>query len=95
MTLKLAEDLESRLKERAARLGLEPDAYASKLIEQGLAAPHPNQATLDLLAKWDEEEATDDPEEIARRNREFEEFKESLNRSRLEMEGPNARKPFP
>ena len=66
-----------------------------RLIEEGLAKPVPDQATLDLLEKWDREQATDDPEEIARRQKEVEEFMEGMNRNRLEMEGPNARKIYP
>ena len=95
MTLTLPSEIEARLKEEASRQGLDPAEYASRLIEQGLPRPQPNQATLDLLARWDAEDATDDPEEIARRQREAEEFMQSLARSRVEMEGPNARKLWP
>src|SRR5690349_1112420 len=39
----------------------------------------PNQATIDLLARWDEEDATDDPAEIARRCEEAEALQRELN----------------
>jgi hypothetical protein len=41
--------------------------------------PVVDQATLDLLAKWDAEDATDDPAEIARRQEEWEEFRKAMN----------------
>lgn len=47
----------------------------------------PVDPTLDLIARWDAEDATDDPDEIVRRQREAEEFMQSLARSRREMEG--------
>ena len=54
-----------------------------------------DRATLDLLAQWDREDQTDDIQEIARRNRDFEELKEGLNRNRTESGGPDARRVFP
>jgi hypothetical protein len=54
-----------------------------------------DHATLDLLDKWDREQATDDPDEIDRRQREVEQFKAAMNRNRLEMEGPNSRRLYP
>ena len=95
MTLTLRAEIEARLMEEASRQGLDPAEYAGRLIEQGLPRQGPNQATLDLLARWDAEDATDDPEEIARRRREAEEFMQSLARTRVDMEGPNARKLWP
>ncbi len=38
-----------------------------------------NQAALAVLRQWDEEDKTDDPEEIARRQAEWEEFKKGMN----------------
>jgi hypothetical protein len=95
MTITLPPEIESRLHGQATRLGIEATEYAMRLIEEGLAKPAPDQATLDLLERWDREQATDDPEEIARRQKEVEEFMEGMNRNRLEMEGPNARKIYP
>ena len=42
----------------------------------------PNRATLELLAQWDREDATDDPAEIARREAELKELKKALNENR-------------
>jgi len=95
LTITVPPEMESQLHGRASRLGIEAGEYAMRLIEEGLAKPVADQATLDLLEKWDREQATDDPEEIARRQREVEEFMEGMNRNRLEMEGPNARKIYP
>ena len=38
-----------------------------------------NQAAIEMLDQWDEEDKTDDPEEIARRVAEWEEFKKGMN----------------
>ncbi len=81
------------MQDEARRKGIDAAEYASKLLEQAL--PHPDQATLDLLAKWKAEDCTDDPEEIARREAEFEEFKAGMNRNQIESDGPNARIPYP
>ena len=95
MTLTLSPELEARLRAEAARRGMDPSQFAAGLIEKAMQIPHEDQATLDLLAKWDAEDATDDPAEIERQRREGEEFMQGLNRNRLEMEGPNSRKPWP
>lgn len=97
MTITIPADLETRLRSEAARLGIEPEQYATRLIADSLApSPSPGGQSLhDLFAQWDAEDQTGDPAEIARRNEEFEEFKRAMNRNRLESEGPNARIPFP
>lgn len=97
MTITVSKDLEERLRSQAMLRGIEPDAYAARLLEQGLAAnaDESRDPTLDLIDQWDAEDATDDPEEIARRQKEAEEFMESLAKSRIEMEGPHARKLWP
>ena len=38
-----------------------------------------NQAAIEMLNQWDEEDKTDDPEEIARRVADWEEFKKGMN----------------
>ena len=95
MTLTLPAELEERLMQRASQLGLSADEYARSLIERELSQPVPDRATLDLLAKWRAEDETDDPAELARREAEFEEFKQAMNESKRQAEGPNARIPFP
>jgi hypothetical protein len=99
LSINIPPDAESRLKSEAERQGLEVAEYVARLVVEHLptpaAGPVRDQATLDLLAQWDREDATDDPEEIARRERDWEELREALNRNRLESGGPNARKVFP
>jgi hypothetical protein len=93
MTITLRPEVESRLQDAARREGVEPGEYANKLLDDAL--PHPNRSTIDLLNKWEADNWTDDPEEIARQQAEGEEFMRSLAQSRIEMEGPNARKLWP
>ena len=95
LTIVLPPETENRLEGEASRHGVAPADYARKLIEDGLAKRNVDQVSIDLLDKWERENATDDPEEIARRQIEFEEFKGGMNRNRLEMEGPNSRKIYP
>jgi hypothetical protein len=100
LMLNLSEELESRLKSEAERRGLAAPEFAMQLIKAGLHVDAEiqkklNQPTLDLLAKWQAEDATEDPIELARRHREWEEFSAAMNRNRLESDGPNARIPYP
>ena len=100
MTIRLPNDIEDRLIAEAERRGVTPDEYATKLLGEQLPPapkPQPQQRNSleELFAQWEAEDHTDDPEEIARRQQEFEEFKQAMNQNRLDMEGPNSRKPFP
>jgi hypothetical protein len=95
LTLSLPLEVEIRLKGEAERQGLDVADYATKLIEAALPKPAVDQATIDLLDSWDREQATDDPEEIARRQIEVREFMDGMNRNRLEMEGSASRKIYP
>jgi hypothetical protein len=100
MVITIPPDLEARLRGEAARRGEDAAEYARRLIERGLAPPaanggRDNRASLAVLDQWERQTATTDPAELARRNAEFEAFKEAMNRNRLEAEGPDARKVFP
>jgi hypothetical protein len=93
LMIDLTEQLEARLREEALRRGVQTAEYAKLLIEQGLtprAGPSQNQSTLDLLDRWEQEDQTDDPAELARRASETEEIKRALNENRT-----SGRKPFP
>ena len=85
LTINIPPETERRLKTEAARAGVEESEYARRLIEQALpqAKPVGDQATLDLLAKWDAEDATEDSIEIVRRQREWEEFRKSMNQNSI------------
>lgn len=95
MTLTLPPEIESRLNEEARRQGIEPAALAVKLLGEKLPPEKPTQSLAELFEQWAREDATDDPAEIERRNRELDEFMEGLNRNRLEMEGPGSRRLWP
>lgn len=95
LTIALPPDTETRLNNVASRRGLAPAEYARELIEEGLAKSSVDQVTIDLLDEWDREQATEDPEEIAKRERETREFMEGMNRNRLEMEGSDSRRIYP
>ena len=82
LVIDLAPGVESRLEQEAAKKGFEPSEYAGRLIENGLPAQvtERQQSILAMLDAWDAEDETDDPVEIAARQAEWEEFKESINR---------------
>ena len=42
-----------------------------------------NQGAIDLLNQWREEDATDNPEELARREADWQEFKKGMNENSL------------
>jgi hypothetical protein len=104
LTISLPAEAEARLRERAQAVGQDPARYAAQLLTEELAGPissvasgtqGANAATLKLLEQWEHDEQTDDPAELARRQREGEELMENLNRNRREMEGDQARKLWP
>ncbi len=82
LQIELTDDTEKLLKREAERQGIGPEELAKSLIEKSFVVGPPDTATLELLAKWDERDATDDPAEIERRNRDFEEFKNAINETR-------------
>jgi hypothetical protein len=84
MTITLHQDVQEKLLREASRLGVPPEEFARRAIEEKLAASDAtgrNQALLDVLDEWDREDATDDDAEIARRQQDFEEFKRAINSS--------------
>ncbi|MGD0769999.1 MAG: hypothetical protein ABSB42_17580 [Tepidisphaeraceae bacterium] len=98
LIIDLNAEAESRLKTAATRQGIKPEAYAKQIIEEHLPASDDggtSQATLELLARWDAEDATTDAEEIASRRKEVDDFKNAMNENRLQAEGPGSRKIYP
>ena len=80
LIVSISPDLEQKLRLEAAHKGPDVADYARDLLEQHFSAPRePDRATLDLLAKWDAEDATDDPAELQKRQQDWEELKQSLN----------------
>jgi hypothetical protein len=82
VTIELSPDETSRLEAEARRRGLETDEAAKRLIVERLPSEQPGAATLALLKQWEEEDETDDPEEIARRIKDWEEFRDEINETR-------------
>ncbi len=95
MKIILTPEIETRLQAEASRQGIPVNDFAKKLIETALLRPLPDYATIALLDRWEQEQATDDPEEIARRQLEIEKFKEGMNRNRLEIEGAESNPVYP
>jgi len=92
LSIDLTPALEARLRDEAKRQGVAPEVYAVSVLERqlrngptplgNLAAPKPapgGNSLSALFTEWAAEDATDDPEEIARRQREWEELKRSIN----------------
>ena len=73
---------QAKLEAVAVKRGLSPAECARQLLAASLPDPVSTDRTLDLFATWDAEDATDDPEEIERRNREWEAFKTNMNENR-------------
>lgn len=83
LTIELTPEQEARL-ECAARVQGKPTAEIVRELIEGLPprTQTPAERTQALFDRWAEEDATDDPEEIARREQEFEEFKANMNANR-------------
>jgi hypothetical protein len=81
LTLNLPTDLENRLRLEAERRGVEPESFALSLLEKHLVSQtvSPSNSLARLFAEWDAEDATTDPQELARRQKEWEELRASLN----------------
>ena len=83
LTIDLTPEEEARLRAAARQRGLAAEECVRKLISD-LPVVAPEDKTLELFAQWAAEAATDDPDEIAARNREWEEFRENMNGARRE-----------
>ena len=99
MTLILTPNTETRLRELAARRGQAPEDVIDALVQREMTADAPitenpampltaqTDPTLALFAQWAIEDATDDPEEIARRQKEGDELMAALQANRFSLEG--------
>jgi hypothetical protein len=82
LTLNLTPEEERRVRKAAAR-GFNVEAMLHALIAGLPDAPETQEdRTLALIQQWREEDATDDPEELARRDSELAEFKANMNANR-------------
>jgi plasmid stability protein len=84
LMIELSDDEQARLQAAAARDGVSAEECAREILVAHLPPERPGDRTLELFAQWEAEDATDDPEEIARRNGEWEEFKANINATRAE-----------
>ncbi|MBI2298453.1 MAG: hypothetical protein HYU66_05790 [Armatimonadetes bacterium] len=76
---------EARLRAAAERQGIAAEECARRLITEHLSGELTEEARLtrELFARWEAEDATDDPEELAARERELAEFMANMNANRL------------
>jgi hypothetical protein len=98
LTLDVSPEVKNRLQVVAAERGIAPEQYALQILEERMVAELPNGAdtggnlgqagageqdpTLALFARWKAEDATDDPEELARRQADWETFRDHVNATR-------------
>src|SRR5450432_833859 len=94
MTITISRELEGRLKSAALRKGVGASELASLLLESALESEQSTQRTIDVLEQWERDNATNDPDEIARRVQEFEQFSHAMNQNRIDSDGPDARTPY-
>ena len=95
MTISLPKDIKTRLIEEAKRQGVNVETYVATLLTSATSktpATNPSNSLSELFEKWRQEQATNDPAEIDRRTQDEAEFMQAMNRNRVEMEGPDARK---
>jgi len=81
MTITLPNEIENLVRSAAVRSGVDADTFVTQLIVKHLPTTAIDQATIDLLNQWSQEDKTDDPAEIQRRREQFTDFAKSLNES--------------
>ena len=93
LMLELPSDVQEALSQAAHRQGQTPEQAALETLRRAYVPPSaPNarpaaNALSALFAEWDAEDATDDPEELATRQREGNELIASLQANRMNFEG--------
>jgi hypothetical protein len=86
-------DEEALLRAEAQTHGVPVEECARHILARQLQAPLNAQPTLLLLESWDREDATDNPEELAARQREWSELDKALASGRLLLRGPETETP--
>jgi len=81
------DELMSRRSEIAPGAVLEVKVYAPEAAPQ---IDQENQALINLLHSWRQEDATDDPQELERRDAETDALMSNLQAGRLSLRGPEA-----
>ena len=93
ITIELKPEIQDRLCRESQQRGVDPAEIVQQLIESAFPAEltdeerrqaqiAKNQKANELLRRWREEDATDEPEEIARAEAQREEFKRNMNLNR-------------
>ena len=92
VTLELKPEIEAEVTRQANAQGVALSEQIDRLIAEAIRRQPPlaplsteaqkekNQAAIELLNQWDDEDETDDPEEIVRRQAEWEGFKTGYER---------------
>jgi hypothetical protein len=89
LQIELTPEEEARLTAAAQEQGVDPAECARRVLSEHLPpidsedrSAKAKDRTIELFEQWEAEDATDDPEEIARRIQEWEELKAGLNANR-------------
>jgi len=95
VTLELRPEEVTALRSRATAEGVDVETVLHRLVAKIAPPPAPEaqgkreltekqKGAIALMQAWRQEDETDDPEELAERDRELEEFKANMNRWRAE-----------
>ena len=95
LTLELRPEEFTALHSRTDAEGVDVETVLHRLVAQIVPPPAPEargqrelsekqKGAIGLMQAWRQEDETDDPEELAERDRELEEFKANMNRWRAE-----------
>ena len=102
LAISISPDAERRLASKASAEGVDVSTLAARLLESAVrsldstAGPEsPLDPTRQLLKKWADEAKGFSRTDMEQGEQEFEELQKSMNASRRESEGPDARTPFP
>jgi predicted transcriptional regulator len=80
MTIDLPPEVEARVRQLAEVRGLAPSDYVRELVEESVRKER-GADVASLLAAWDEEDRTEDPAELAARQKEWEALQAAMNES--------------
>lgn len=89
LIIDIPRELEQRLESAARKEGATPADLAQRLLAENLPPAErspsdetPNASTIAMIDRWLEEDATDDPEEIAQAEADLRALMEALNQNR-------------
>jgi len=88
MVIKLTPEEEAWLRAVAGAKGLDVEEMAHRILSSQLPSSVSTDPTLRLLEEWDREDATDDNDEIAARQREWDEFQNGVSARGLHLRKP-------